>query len=132
MIHDEAGSIIPLGVTLISLSAIFALVMVELIGVQFQTLQIKQIADVLVLKVALDLNQDSIAPIKDLEYRPAVIEELESSAQHLGIQPLEVSVTSPDGKTMTATVCAPWKSITGLTFGTLGNVCANSKARAIS
>lgn len=132
MIKGEAGSIIPLGVTVISLSAIFAFVMVELIGVQFQTLQNKQVADVLVLKVALDLNQDSIAPIKGLEYRPVVTEVLASSVSHLGIKPAEVSVISPDGKTMTATVCTQWKSITGLTFGSLGKVCANSKARAIS
>lgn len=132
MIKGESGSIIPLGVSVISLSAIFALVIVELIGVQFQTLQNKQVCDVLVLKVALDLKQDSIAPIKGLEYRPVVTEVLESSSSHLGIQPSEVSVISPDGKTMTATVCTQWRSITGITFGSFGNVCASSKARAIS
>lgn len=132
MIRRETGSIIPLGLTVISLSAIFALVMVEFIGVQFQTLQNKQVADVLVLKVALDLNQDSIAPIRGLEYRPVVNEVLGSSSAHLGVQPVEVSVNSPDGKTMTATVCTQWKSFTGLTLGAFGKVCANSKARTIS
>lgn len=131
MIRGESGSVIPLGVTVIALSAIFALVMVELIGVQFQTLQNKQVADVLVLKVALDLNQDSIAPLKGLDYRPVVSAVLESSSAHLGIQPLEVSVISPDGITTMATVCTAWKSITGFTLGVLGEVCASSKARSI-
>lgn len=132
MIKSEAGSIIPLGVTVISLSVIFTFVMVELIGIQFQTIQNKQVSDVLVLKVAFDLSQDSIAPIKGLDYRPVVTEVLESSAAHIGIHPSEVSISSPDGKTMAATVCTQWKSITGFTLGAMGNVCANSKARAIS
>lgn len=116
----------------ISLSTIFALVLVELIGIQFQALQNKQVSDVLVLKVAHDLNRDSIAPIKGLDYRPAVNEVLMSSAAQMGIQPLEVSVISSDGKTMTGTVCTRWKSFTGLDLGAFGNVCATSKARAIS
>lgn len=132
MIRSETGSIIPLGISVISLSAIFALVMVELIGVQFQTLQNKQVADVLVLKVALDLNEDEITPVRGLDYRPVVNEVLSSSAAQLRIRPSEVSVTSPDGKTVTATVCTDWRSITGLTLKVFGSVCANSKARAIS
>lgn len=130
--RGESGSIIPLGVGVISISAIVTLVLVELIGVQFQTLQSKQVADVLVLQVAGDLNRDGIAPVTGLEYFPTVRESLASATAHLGLEPLEVSVMSEDGKTVAAIVCSRWKSVTGLTLGSLGKVCASSKARAIA
>lgn len=132
MIRNEAGSIIPIGIGVIALSAIFALVMVELIGVQYQTLQNKQLSDLLVLKVATDLNQDQIPPVKNLDYRPVVTALLDEASKALDVEPIEFSVLSTDGKTMNAIVCTNWKSITGLTFGALGKVCAQSKARAIA
>lgn len=132
MNENDSGSIIPIGIGVITLSAIFALVMVELIGVQYQTLQNKQLSDLLVLKVATDLNHDQIPPVINLDYRPVVADLLKEASKTLGVEPTEFSVSSPDGKTMTSTVCTNWKSITGLTFGALGKVCAQSKARAIA
>ena len=132
MNENESGSIIPIGIGVITLSAIFALVMVELIGVQYKTLQNKQLSDLLVLKVATDLNHDHIPPVKNLDYRPVVADLLNEASKTLGVEPTEFSVSSPDGKTMTSTLCTYWKSITGLTFGALGKVCAQSKARAIA
>lgn len=121
-----------MGIGVITLSAICALVMAELIGVQFQTLQNKQIADILVLKVANDLKRDQIPPLENLDYTPAVRGILAEASSQLGIEPIEVRVATSDGKTIGATVCTEWKSITGLTFGVLGRVCAESKARAIA
>ena len=132
MNRQDSGSIIPIGIGVITLSAIFALVLAELIGVQFQTLQNKQIADVLVLKVATDLRRDQIPPVMNLDYTPAVSALLAEAASELRIEPVEVRVASSDGKTMAATVCTEWKSITGIRFGLLGWVCSQSKARAIS
>lgn len=132
MKRNDSGSIIPIGIGVITLSAIFALVMVELIGIQYQTLQNKQLSDLLVLKVANDLNRDQIPPVINLDYRPVVADLLNQASKALAVEPTEFSVSSPDGKTMTAIVCTEWKSITGLTFGTLGKVCAKSKARAIA
>jgi hypothetical protein len=132
MSRQDSGSIIPIGIGVITLSAIFALVLAELIGVQFQTLQNKQIADVLVLKVANDLRRDQIPPVLNLDYTPAVRALLAEAANQLRIEPVEVRVATSDGKTMAATVCTEWKSITGIRFGLLGLVCAQSKARAIA
>lgn len=132
MSRRESGSILPIGIGIITLSALFALVMVELIGLQFQTLQNKQLADVLALKVATDLNQDQIPPVQNLDYRPVIQEISAEAAGQLNIEPVEISVISADGRTISATVCTNWKSITGITFGQLGLVCAQAKARAIS
>lgn len=128
----DSGSIIPLGIAVITLSAIFSLVTVELIGIQFQTLQNKQVADVLVLKVSSDLHRDAIPPVTGLDYSPTVSEELKQSSSHLGIEPVGIAISTVDGKTLSATVCTTWKSITGFKFGAWGNVCAQSNARAIS
>lgn len=114
------------------MSAIFAFVMVELIGIQYQTLQNKQVADVLVLKVTGDLHRDAIPPVVGLDYSPTVAQELKQSSTQLGIEPVETALSTVDGKTLSATVCTAWKSITGLKFGALGKVCAQAKARAIS
>ena len=132
MNRQDSGSIIPIGIGLITLSAIFAFVMAELIGVQFQTLQNKEIADVLVLKVANDLRRDQIPPVTNLDYSPAVRDILAEASSQLGVEPIEVRVATSDGKTMTATVCTQWKSITGINFGLVGRVCSQAKARAIS
>jgi len=132
VISSESGSILPIGIASIAISCILTLLLVELIGVQSQTLQNKQIADVLVLKVTNDLSRDQIPPLKNLDYTPAVSSLLAEVASQLKVEPLEVRVFTSDGKTMAATVCTEWKSITGLTLGALGKVCAQSKARAIS
>jgi hypothetical protein len=132
MISEESGSIIPFGLGIISLTAVIALVLVELIGVQYQTLQNKQLADVLVLKVAKDLKADGIAPIVGLDFRPVVSEMLHASSSHLRVGVADLSVGSRDGKTIEALVCSEWVSITGFSLGSFGQVCANSKARAIS
>lgn len=132
MKRSESGSIIPIGIGIVTLSAIFALVMVELIGVQLQTLQNKQLADVLALKVATDLQRDQIAPVQNLDYLPVVKDLVTEAALQLKINPMEISVMSADGRTISATVCTNWKSITGITLGQLGRVCAQAKARAIS
>lgn len=130
--RQDSGSIIPIGIGMITLSAIFSLVLAELIGVQFQTIQDKQIADVLVLKVTTDLRRDQIPPLKNFDYTPAVSGLLSEAANQLKVDPVEVRVATTDGKTMAATVCTEWKSITGITLGSLGRVCAQSKARAIA
>ena len=132
MMREESGSIIPIGLGIIALTAVIALVLVELIGVQYQTLQNKQLADVLVLKVAKDLKTDGIAPVKNLDYRPAVSDLLDASSSHMRVSVSEISVSSRDGKTIEALVCTEWASITGLRLGSFGQVCASSKARAIS
>lgn len=131
MMKSESGSVLPLGIGVIAASVVFVLVMLEVIGCQFQTLQLKQVADVLALQVAEDLHQDKIAPVVNLEYNPVVGDTLKQVNNQMGLKVDEVSVASHDGKTIDATVCAPWRSITGFTLGNAGKLCANSKARAI-
>lgn len=132
MRRNDSGSIIPIGVGVIALSLAISLVLVELIGVQYQTLQTKQLADVIALQVASDLNRDGIAPISGLEYSPVIRDTLATAANHLGIEPVEVSVLSPDQKTILGVVCTRWISITGFQANLFGNVCSSSKARATS
>ncbi len=132
MMKRDCGSIFPLGIGIVALSALLSFVLVELIGVQYQTLQIKQVSDALAMKVATDLNRDGIAPVPKLEYAPEVSDLLRIASSHLGQSPREVSVMSFDGKTITALVCSDWHSISGLTLGAIGKICAISKARAIS
>lgn len=117
---------------MISLSAVIALIFLELVGVQYQTLQLKQVSDVLALKVASDLRRDGIEPLRNLEYLPVVSELLGVTSAVLGVTPSQVSVLSKDGKTITASVCADWRSITGFKLGVFGEVCSSSKARAIA
>jgi hypothetical protein len=132
MSRSESGSIIPIGIGVIALSLAISLVVVELIGVQYQTLQTKQLADVIALQVASDLNRDGIAPISGLDYSPVVRATLAKAAYQLGIVPVEVSVNSPDQKTILGVVCTRWISITGFQSDLFGNVCSSSKARATS
>jgi len=131
MIREDKGSIIPLGIGVMGLSLVFSLVMVELISSQYQTMQAKQVADVLTLQVAGDLKKDEIPPVIGLDYFPVTSESLNISSRQLGIEPINVKVTSPDGKTIAATVCVKWKSVTGFSLGNAGTLCATSKARAI-
>lgn len=132
MIRSDSGSILPIGIGVISISVIIALVLVEVIGVQYQTLENKQLADVAALKVATDLNQDGIAPVRNLEYQQVVFPVIQAASALLGISPVEVSVISQDERTIEAVVCSYWTSITGLRLGSIGKICSSSKARAIS
>lgn len=131
MVRSERGSILPIGIGVIALSTIFALVIAELIGCQLQTFQAKQFADVLALQVAGDLQRDHISPVLGLDYRPVITDTLNVARRQLDVKPSDVRVVSRDGKTIDATVCIAWKSITGYSAGHLGQLCANSKARAI-
>lgn len=132
MIRSESGSILPIGIGLLALTAALSMFFLEQIGIQLQTLQNKQVADVLSLKIATDLNRDGIAPIEGLDYRPPASVLLSQATEFLKLQPTGVSITSHDGKTIDTTICTRWRSITGLTLGVFGEVCANSKARAVS
>jgi len=131
-VASERGSIFPVGIALIALSMSFGLLFLELIGIQLQTLRNKQVADVLSLKVAGDLLRDGIRPITGLEYLPTTQAELLVTLKHLKLNVSQASVTSVDGKTLEATVCSSWQSIIGFSVGNSGEVCAKSKARAIS
>lgn len=127
----DSGSIIPLGIGAIALSLLVSMLFAELTGVEIQKLRNKQLSDVLVLKIATDLRTDAIPPMVGLEYSP-VLEELSArTSRFLKFEPSQVSVLSRDGKTMEGKVCSRWKSITGLSFDSLGLVCSTSKARAI-
>lgn len=129
---SDRGSILPLGIAGLALSVVITLLFFELTGVQLQTLRNKQLADVLSLKIASDLRGDQIAPIQGLEYLPVLRTILGTTATQLRISPTRVSVTSNDGKTIESIVCTSWESITGLRLGNFGQVCASSKARAVS
>ena len=126
----ERGSILPLGIGVIALSLAFSLVTVELIGIQDQTLQAKQLADTFALQVAEDLRKDGIEPIVNLHYNPTITETRLVATHFLQLEPTQVEVVSHDGKTISSTVCLSWKSITGFTLGSLGLLCARSNARA--
>lgn len=132
MMCEDKGSIIPLGLGVIATTAAIALLFTELIGVQYQTLQNKQLADVIVLKVANDLQGDGITPVTNLEYRPVVNELLSVASAHMRVRVSDVSVISRDGKTLEALVCSEWVSFTGLNLGLFGKICASTKARSIS
>lgn len=130
--RSESGSILPLGIGLIALTALVAFLFMELTGVSLQTLRNKQLADIASLKVSGDLLADGIPPLAGLDYSPAVRDVLASASNHMGVSPTRVIVLSLDGQTLETEICSQWKSVTGLTFGNLGDVCAKSKARAIS
>lgn len=123
---------LPLGIAGLALSLAISLVFLELVGVQLQTLRNKQVADVISLKVSGDLLHDGIAPIVGLEYLPVTQVVFGAAVEHLKIRPSHASVISVDAKTIEATVCSYWRSITGISLGNIGEVCAKSKARAIS
>jgi hypothetical protein len=129
---SERGSILPLGVGLIAITILVSFVFAEFTGISIQTLRNKQLADVSSLKVADDLLKDGIPPVIGLDYQPAISELLVATAKHLEISPTKVTVLSLDGQTLETEICTQWKSITGLTFGNFGEVCAKSKARAVS
>jgi hypothetical protein len=132
VIYRDNGSIAPIGLGLITLTAAISLVFLELIGVQYQTLRDKQLSDVVAVKIATDLKNDGIAPVMNLDYRPVAQEVLKEGSTFLKVSPTQFSVTSPDGKTIESVVCSRWKSILGFTFGNFGEICARSKARAVA
>jgi hypothetical protein len=130
--HSERGSILPIGIAGVALSLAISLIFLELIGIQIQTLRNKQVSDVLSLKIASDLRKDQIAPITGLDYSPVARPLLEVAARQLRIRPSTVSVKSVDSKTIECIVCSTWESVTGLRLNNVGQVCASSKARAVS
>lgn len=129
---SERGSILPLGIGVIAATVVITFVFAELTGVAIQTLRNKQLADVSSLRVAGDLLKDGIPPLIGLDYSPVIQDLLGAASKHLQVSPTQVSVLSLDGQTMETEICTKWKSITGLTFGNVGEVCARSKARAVS
>ena len=132
VMRNDSGSILPLGIGVVCLTAVFVFIMVELIGVQFQTLENKQLADVAALAVATDLNHDQIAPIVNLDYLPPVLSRLTAAAEFLGVAVSGAKVSTTDGRTIVATICSNWKSITGFSVGEFGEICATSKARSMA
>lgn len=130
--RGDRGSILPIAIAGLALAVMATLIFLELTGVQVQTLRNKQLADVMVLKVSTDLKNDGIAPVAGLDYFPPVKNLAVAAAKNLRITPTRVLVRSNDGKTMEAMVCTEWQSITGLRLSNFGQVCASSKARAIS
>jgi hypothetical protein len=117
---------------LIALTVLVSFVFAELTGVSIQTFRNKQLADIASLKVAGDLLADGVPPVIGLDYSPVVGDLLASASNHLEISPTKVLVLSLDGQTLETEICTQWKSITGLTLGNFGDVCARSKARAVS
>lgn len=129
--NREAGSVLPLGIAAIAGTLVVGLVFLEMAGVQYQTIRNKQVSDVLSLEVAGQFLADGVAPVIGLDYTPTVKELLNASSKTLSITPNSVSVTSQDGKTLETVVCTQWASVTGITLGNFGDVCATSKARAV-
>jgi hypothetical protein len=129
---SERGSIIPLGIGIIAVTVLLTFVFAELTGVSIQTLRNKQLADVSSLKVASDLLRDDIPPLIGLDYYPVIKDLLIAASNHLEVSTTKVSVQSLDGITLETEICSAWKSITGITLGNFGEVCAKSKARAVS
>jgi len=127
----ERGSVMPLGIAITAFSLLASMFFVELIGIQYQTLQNKQLADVLALNVSGQLMNDKVPPVPNLNYSPMLTPLIQEASIRLAIYPSQVFVSSNDGKTIQAQVCTPWRSVTGITFGGIGSVCAESKARAI-
>ncbi|MEO0313403.1 MAG: hypothetical protein RL140_633 [Actinomycetota bacterium] len=130
--NREAGSVLPLGIAAIVGTLVIGMVFLEMAGVQYQTIRNKQVSDVLSLEVAGQLLADGVAPVVGLDYAPTVKKLIFSSAETLSITPSAVSVISQDGKTLETVVCTKWASVTGLTLGNFGDVCARSKARAVT
>ncbi|MEY4397665.1 MAG: hypothetical protein RLZ53_241 [Actinomycetota bacterium] len=128
----ESGSILPLGIAIIAGTLALGMVFLELGGVQYQTVRNKQLSDVLALKVAGQLVTDGIPPVIGLDYSPTVTGLIAASSKTIGVTAKYISVVSRDGKTMEAVFCTGWESITGLTLGNFGDVCATSRARAIT
>lgn len=129
---SESGSILPLGLAVVAGTLVLGLVFLELGGVQYQTVRNKQVSDVLALEVAGQLVADRVPPVIGLDYSPTVTDVTSASSQVIGVTAKYISVVSRDGKTMEAVFCTKWESITGLTFGNFGTVCARSRARAIT
>lgn len=129
---NESGSILPLGIAVIAGTLVLGLVFLELGGIQYQTVRNKQVSDLLALEVSGQLMSDKIPPVIGLDYSPSVAELLRVSSQTLGLNVKSSSVLSLDGRTLEAVFCTQWKSITGFSLGNVGEVCAKSRARALS
>lgn len=129
---SDSGSILPLAIAVIVFTLVIGLVFLELGGIQLQTVRNKQISDSLALELAGQLKADAVAPVIGLDYAPALEPELNGLVKLLRLEPKSLSVISQDGKTVEAIFCTPWESVTGLTLGMFGDVCVQSKARAIT
>jgi hypothetical protein len=129
--RNESGSILPLGIAVVAGTLVLGLLLLELGGVQYQTVRNKQVSDLIALEVAGQLVTDGIPPVIGLDYLPTVKDLLSASSRAIGITAKSMSVLSHDGKTLEAIFCTQWTSITGLTLGNIGEVCASSRARAI-
>lgn len=128
----ENGSILPLGLGVIAATLAFGLFFLELGGIQYQTVRNKQVSDVLALEVAGQLLGDDIPPVMGLDYAPAISSLVQQATKLLQLVPENFSVISQDGKTVEATFCTRWVSVTGFALGNFGHVCASSKSRAIT
>lgn len=129
--RDESGSILPIGIAALSITVVVSLVFLELVGVQLQTLRNKQLADVIALRTASYMLLNELTPIPGRNYFSVARRLSSEASMELEVTPTETTVFSNDGKTMQATVCSSWISITGLSLGNTGSVCASSKARAV-
>ena len=130
--RNDRGSILPLGIAVIAVTLVLGMVFLELGGVQYQTVRNKQVSDVLALEVSEQLISDGIPPVIGLDYSPTVVLLMKESSRAIGVSGKSISVRSLDGKTLEAVFCTQWTSITGLTLGNFGDVCARSRARAIT
>ena len=132
MLVDETGSTIPLGLGFLAMVSVFSLVFLELVGIQLQTLRDKQLADLAALTAANQLRVTAVSPVANHNYFSIIKPEILAAERELKLNPTLVSVTSSDGKTIEATVCTQWESITNVRIANGGQVCATSKARALN
>ena len=129
---SESGSILPLGIAVVAGTLVLGLVFLELGGVQYQTVRNKQVSDTLALEVAEQLVTDGVPPVIGLDYLQTVTDVMAASTDVIGVAVKSASIISRDGKTMEAVFCTQWTSITGVTLGNFGDVCATSRARVIT
>jgi len=130
-IGSEEGSIVPLGIGVLVLTSVFVLVCVEIVGVQMQSMRVKQLGDTLALEVASQLESDRVPPVIGLNYLPSVSAKFQKLSQFLNLSITDARIQSNDGKTIESMFCVEWRSVTGISFGNFGKVCESSKARAI-
>lgn len=127
----DSGSILPLGIGILAISLAFSLLLTELGSLRVQEIRNKQVSDLLALEVSGQLLSDGIPPVIGLDYLSSVRKTFTEATDVLGLDPTAAQVLSLDGKTIEARFCTHWTSITGFTFGNAGEVCVESKARAI-
>jgi hypothetical protein len=132
VIRSETGSTFPLAIGITALSIALTMFWLESIGIQIQRLQLKNLGDTLVLEVARELKTDGVQPVVGLDYAPVTSRQLADGSRFLKLEITHSSIISYDAKTIEGLLCSRWKSISGFTFGTVGEVCVSTKARAIT